>query len=227
VFENNPTGNGVFQTQAGKSNTGSGIISPGAVVDRQKASQGHSYELTFSVSGSPAVTTYTVVDASDGSVVPGHDNQAYEPGKTISFGGLSFDIKGEPADADVFTVEPSKKQSVFNTVTDLIAALRAPSDGSTGKAALTNNLNTALDNLKSAHDNVLTVQASVGAHMKELDYLDSAGDDLDVQYAATLGDLQDLDMVKAISDFSMQQTTLQAAQMSFKTMSGLSLFNYL
>lgn len=227
VFENNPTGNGVFQTQAGKSNTGSGIISPGAVVDRQKASQGNSYELTFSVSGSPAVTTYTVVDASDGSVVPGHDNQAYEPGKTISFGGLSFDIKGEPADADVFTVEPSKKQSVFNTVTDLIAALRAPADGSTGKAALTNNLNTALDNLKSAHDNVLTVQASVGAHMKELDYLDSAGDDLDVQYAATLGDLQDLDMVKAISDFSMQQTTLQAAQMSFKTMSGLSLFNYL
>jgi flagellar hook-associated protein 3 FlgL len=84
-----------------------------------------------------------------------------------------------------------------------------------------------MDNLKSAHDNVLTVQASVGAHMKELDYLDSAGDDLDIQYAATLGDLQDLDMVKAISDFSMQQTTLQAAQMSFKTMSGLSLFNYL
>lgn len=227
VFENNPTGNGVFQTQADSNNKGAAIISSGAVVDRPQASQGRSYELTFSVTGSPAVTTYTVVDTATGTAVPGHDNQAYEPGKTISFGGLSFDIKGEPADADVFTVEPSKKQSVFSTVTDLIAALRAPADGSTGKAALTNNLNTALDNLKSAHDNVLTVQASVGAHMKELDYLDSAGDDLDVQYAATLGDLQDLDVVKAISDFSMQQTTLQAAQMSFKTMSGLSLFNYL
>ena len=226
VFENNPTGNGVFQTQADKANKGAAIISSGAVVDRQQANLGNSYKLTFTVAGTPAVTTYTVVDAS-GAAVPGHDNQTYEPGKTISFGGLSFDIKGEPADADVFTVEPSKKQSIFNTVTDLIAALRAPSDGSTGKAALTNGLNTALDNLKSAHDNVLTVQASVGAHMKELDYLDSAGDDLDVQYAATLGDLQDLDMVKAISDFSMQQTTLQAAQMSFKTMSGLSLFNYL
>lgn len=227
VFENNPTGNGVFQTQADSNNKGAAIISSGAVVDRPQASQGRSYELTFSVTGSPAVTTYTVVDTATGTAVPGHDNQAYEPGKTISFGGLSFDIKGEPADADVFTVEPSKKQSVFSTVTDLIAALRAPADGATGKAALTNNLNTALDNLKSAHDNVLTVQASVGAHMKELDYLDSAGDDLDVQYAATLGDLQDLDVVKAISDFSMQQTTLQAAQMSFKTMSGLSLFNYL
>jgi flagellar hook-associated protein 3 FlgL len=67
----------------------------------------------------------------------------------------------------------------------------------------------------------------VGARMKELDNLDSTGADLDIQYQTTLGDLQDLDMVKAISLFSQQQQTLQAAQMSFKTMSGLSLFNYI
>jgi flagellar hook-associated protein 3 FlgL len=74
---------------------------------------------------------------------------------------------------------------------------------------------------------VLTVQASVGSRMKELDNLDSTGDDLNIQYQTTLGDLQDLDMVKAISLFAQQQQTLQAAQMSFKTMSGLSLFNYI
>jgi len=120
-----------------------------------------------------------------------------------------------------------QKQSVFTTVTDLIATLRSAGDGSAGKAVLTNGLNTAIDNLKNAHDNVLTVQASVGAHMKELDYLDSTGDDLDIQYAATLDELVGLDEVKAISDFSAQQLTLQAAQITFKTMSGLSLFNYL
>ncbi len=229
VFENNLTGNGVFQTQAADANKGAAIISSGSVTDRGLAAAGRDYKLTFTVAGTPAVTTYDVVDTTTGTdvPVPGHAGIAYEPGKTISFGGMSFDIKGVPADDDVFTVKPSEKQSVFTTVTDLIAALRAPTDGATGKAALTNGLSTALDNLKSAHDNVLTVQASVGAHMKELDYLDSAGDDLDIQYAATLGDLQDLDMVKAISEFSMQQNTLQAAQMSFKTMSGLSLFNYL
>jgi flagellar hook-associated protein 3 FlgL len=229
VFENNPTGNGTFQTQAAQGNTGSAIISSGSVVDRAQANAGRDYKLTFAVTGTPAVTTYSVVDSTTGTdvPVPGQTALPYESGKAITFGGLSFDIKGAPANGDIFTAKPSEKQSVFTTVTDLIAALRAPTDGSSGKAALTNSLNTALDNLKSAHDNVLTVQASVGAHMKELDYLDSAGDDLDIQYAATLGDLQDLDMVKAISDFSMQQTTLQAAQMSFKTMSGLSLFNYL
>lgn len=229
VFENNLTGNGTFQTQANPANTGAAIISSGSVVDRAQAEQGRDYKLTFAVTGSPAVTTYSVVDTSTGTDVPvaGQTAIPYEAGKSITFGGISFDIKGEPANGDTFTMEPSEKQSVFTTVTDLIAALKAPADGSSGKAALSNKLNTALDNLKQAHDNVLTVQASVGAHMKELDYLDSAGDDLDIQYAATLGDLQDLDVVKAISDFSQQQTTLQAAQMSFKTMSGLSLFNYL
>ena len=226
VFEAIPTGNGSFQTQAAGANTGAAVISSGSVTDRSQLN-GHDYALSFTVTGTPAVTTYTVNDTSTTPPTAVLSNQPYEPGKTISFGGMSFDIKGAPANGDSFTVKPSEKQSVFTTVTDLIAALKAPADGSSGKAALSNRLNTALDNLKQAHDNVLTVQASVGAHMKELDYLDSAGDDLDIQYAATLGDLQDLDVVKAISDFQQQQTTLQAAQMSFKTMSGLSLFNYL
>ena len=226
VFEAIPTGNGSFQTQAAGANTGAAVISSGSVTDRSQLN-GHDYALSFTVTGTPAVTTYTVNDTSTTPPTAVLSNQPYEPGKTISFGGMSFDIKGQPANGDSFTVKPSEKQSVFTTVTDLIAALRAPADGSSGKAALTNSLNTAMDNLKAAHDNVLTVQASMGAHLKELDYLDSAGDDLNIHYASTLSDLQDLDVVKAISDFQQQQTTLQAAQMSFKTMSGLSLFNYL
>jgi len=222
IFEAIPTGNGVFQTRADEDNKGAAIISTGSVVDRDKVPS-KPYELNFNVSAAtPPVTTYTVTV--DGAVGP---EQPYEAGKAITLEGISFDIKGVPASGDKFTVAPSEKQSVFSTVTKLIADLRAPTDGSSGKAALTNNLNTALNNLQQAHDNVLTVQASVGAHMKELDYLDSAGDDLGIQYAATLDDLTGLDQVKAISEFSQQQMTLQAAQMSFKTMSGLSLFNYL
>ena len=89
---------------------------------------------------------------------------------------------------------------MFTTVTGLIATLRSAGDGSAGKAVLTNGLNTAIDNLKNAHDNVLTMQASVGVHMKELDYLDSTGDDLYIQYAATLDEFVGLDEMKAISD---------------------------
>jgi flagellar hook-associated protein 3 FlgL len=227
VFEAIPTGNGKFTTSAGGSNKGAGIISPGAVVDSSQLS-GHDYAITFKVAGSPAVTTYTVTDKSAATPDPTlPTDQPFAEGAAIAFKGMSMDVKGAPADGDTFSTTPSAKQSVFTTITDLIKTLRTPADGSSGKAALANGLNTASSNMKNALDNVLTVQASVGSRMKELDNLDSTGDDLNIQYQTTLGDLQDLDVVKAISLFSQQQQTLQAAQMTFKTMSGLSLFNYI
>ncbi len=151
----------------------------------------------------------------------------YQTGQNITFDGVQFDIKGDPADLDRFTVAPSQKQSVFTTLTDLIGALRAPGDGPAGQASLTNKLNQAHSNVDSALDNVLSVRAEVGSRLKELDYLDSAGDDTNLQYATTLSGLQEVDVVKAISLFSQQQVTLEAAQKSYKTLTGLSLFNYI
>lgn len=228
VFESIPTGNGTFQTKADVNNTGAGIISSGSVTNRPI--DNNKYEIEFGMSAdTPPVQTYSVYNTNTDprTEVPGQQRLPFKDGQQIAFGGMSMEIKGTPATGDKFSVEPSQKQSVFTTVTDLIKTLRMPGDGSAGKAALTNQLNTAIDNLKNAHDNVLTVQASVGAHMNELDYLDSAGSDLDIQYTTTLDDLQGLDTVKAYSEFSQQTVTLQAAQMSFKTMSGLSLFNIL
>lgn len=226
VFEANATGNGTFVAQPAAANTGSGIISPGAVSDRTKLT-GHDYSIAFSVTGSPAATTYTVTDNSTTPASAVLSNQPYTAGASISFDGIALDVKGDPANGDSFSVQPSQKQSVFTTVTDLIKTLRSPADGSTGKAALANSLSMAGQNMKNALDNVLTVQASVGARLKEVDYLDSSGEDLNLQYQTTLSGLQDLDMAKAISLFTQQQQTLQAAQVSFKTMSGLSLFNYI
>ncbi|MFK3736267.1 flagellar hook-associated protein FlgL [Massilia sp. TN1-12] len=226
IFETIKTGNGKFQALQGDANTGSGIVSPGSVVDSSKLT-GDNYAINFTKTGTPAVTTYTVVDTSKNPTVNVLEDQPYTAGASITFDGMSLDIKGEPADGDTFSVKPSENQSVFTTITDLIQTLRMPADGSTGKAELANRLAEAGSNMKNALDNVLTVQASVGAREKELDYLDSTGDDLNIQYQSTLEDLTGLDMVKAISLFSQQQTTLQAAQVSFKTMSGLSLFNYI
>jgi len=224
IFEANVTGNGTFVTQATTGNTGSGIIAPGAVTDTTQLT-GHDYSIAFTVTGTPAATTYTVTDNVTGTAL--QSDQPYTAGAAIAFDGISFDVKGAPADGDSFGVQPSQKQSVFTTISNLIQTLRSPASGDAGKAALTNNLNTASLNMKNALDNVLTVQASVGSRMKELDSLDSTGSDLNVQYQTTLSGLQDLDMVKAISLYTQQQQTLQAAQVSFKTMSGLSLFNYI
>ena len=226
IFEAAATGNGSFQTAAATANTGSGIVAPGSVTDRSQLT-GHNYAISFAVTGTPAATTYTVNDTTTSPPTAVLANQPYTSGASISFGGMATSITGDPANGDSFTVQPSQKQSVFTTIQNLINTLKAPADGSTGKAALANQLAGASANMQNALDNVLTVQASVGARLKELDNLDSTGDDLNTQYTQTLSDLQDLDMVKAISLFTQQQQTLQAAQVSFKTMSGLSLFNYI
>jgi flagellar hook-associated protein 3 FlgL len=226
VFENNPTGNGRFQTGAAASNTGAGIISSGTVTDVSQLT-GHKYALAFKVAGEPAVTTYTVNDNSTTPPTAVQSDQPYKAGQSISFGGMSMDIKGVPADGDTFTVAPSEKQSVFTTITSLIDTLRSPTIGSAGKAALANGLNQASDNMKSAYDTVLTARSSIGSRLTELDSLDSTGDDLNIQYASTLSDLVDLDLVKTYSMFTQQQVTLTAAQKSFTTMSGLSLFNFI
>jgi flagellar hook-associated protein 3 FlgL len=233
IFDAIGTGNGAFvatpggNTISGGKNVGSGIIDPGSVTDSSLVLH-HDYTIAFSVStATPPVRQYTVTDntlSPPGVTTP----QDYTPGAAITIdGGMTMSITGDPADQDTFSVKPSEKQSVFTTISNLIDTLRAPADGSTGKAALANGLALASSNMKNALDNVLTVQASVGSRLKELDNLDSTGADLNIQYASTLSDLQDLDLAKTYSLFAQQQTTLQAAQMSFKTISGLSLFNYI
>ena len=226
VFENNITGNGTFETKADPANAGrggSGIVSTGAVTNTA-ALTGQSYAIKFNVVPGGA-TTYDVLNTTTG--VPVSAGNAYASGQPIAFDGLTFDVKGVPADQDQFTVAPSVNQSLFQTVTDLITTLRSPSNGAAGQAALTNGLNKAHENLNSSLDNVLSVRASIGSRLKEIDNLDSAGDDLNIQYSTTLSQLQDLDTVKAISLFTQQQFTLEAAQKSFKTLSGLSLFNFI
>jgi flagellar hook-associated protein 3 FlgL len=226
VFEANPTGNGTFETAAAAGNTGTGIVTSGAVANAALLNGlNYNYVVTFSVVG--GVTQYQVDNTLPVPPVAVVAPTAFTPGQQIAFNGVAFDINGSPANGDTFTVTPSQNQSVFQTLTSLINTLRAPVTGASGQAALTNGLNKAADNLNSALNNVLSVHASVGSRLKELDYLDSAGDDLDIQYSSTLSQLQDLDMVKAISQFTQQQFTLESAQKSFKTLTGLSLFNFI
>ncbi len=227
VFENNPTGNGTFVTAADPGNTGSGVVSRGNVTNQAQLT-GHNYEISFDVGGLPPVTTFSVLDKNTG-LAPSNltGPQPFQPGQEITFDGMTLSVKGAPGKGDIVNVEPSTKQSIFKTMTDLIATLRAPTTTPAQQTALTNGLAKAGENLASALDTVLGARSTVGSRQKELDTLDSAGEDLGIQYAATLSNLQDLDLVAAYTSYSQQQVTLEAAQKSFKSLTGLSLFNYI
>ncbi|MDF3037248.1 MAG: flgL, partial [Paucimonas sp.] len=156
IFENIRNGNGTFATAAASTvsggvvtptNTGAGIISPGSVVDAA-AWTGHNYNIVFSVAG--GVTTYDVVDTTTSTTLSA--GNAYTSGQAITFDGIQFDIKGNPANGDSFTVEPSTGQSVFTTLNNLLNTLKAPAMGSTGQANLSGGLSLALQNIDNALD---------------------------------------------------------------------------
>lgn len=250
----NRTDTGTFLPVAPAStNAGSGIVGTGAVVDPKKMT-GHDYSVIFSVIPSevpataftPDTVSYVVRDnvtnqfwdntanawvAAPAAPVPGAVPPApwtpYVSGQAIAFDGLQLDVKGAPADGDTFAVKPSANQSIFETLNDLLTVLGQNGAGATGQANLTNGLNAANNNVDNALNNLLQVRASVGTRLKEIDVLDSSGEDMNIQYTEALQALESIDLAEVISRFTQQQMTLEAAQKSFMQVSRLSLFNYI
>ncbi len=257
VFMNAKEGNGIFAAKTGGNinptgtiNQGTGVIDAGSVLDQQKWSQAvNSFAwknpanpaLQIRFSGGAGASKYQLFDVSDPlNPTAVSTATAFTPGQRVALAstnppaasvtdfGSQVVITGQPSDGDTFTVKPSASQSVFQTLQSLISTLRAPlGSASNSTTENANVLAGQLTNLDQALNNVSRVQATVGTRMRELDSLGSASTDLDIQYQDSLSKLTGLDYAKAISDFTMQQTYLQAAQKSFAQVSGLSLFQYL
>ncbi|MCR4299702.1 MAG: flagellar hook-associated protein FlgL [Gallionella sp.] len=219
VFMRVKNGNGTFVAQAAATNAGTGVISQGSVTNPAALVAGNSYSISFGLVA--GVMNYTVTGAPVALAAP--VTGVYVSGQTIGFDGMQLDIQGMPAVTDTFTVTPSANESVFKTISDLISALDTPTVG----ANLTNSLNNGLNQLDNALNNILTVRSSLGLRLNEIDALQSAGEDLGLQFKQNLSELQDVDYNKAISDLTQQQMSLQAAQQTFAKVAGLSLFDYL
>lgn len=218
IFQNIPSSGALTAVAAG-GNTGSGSVSAVTVTDATQLTN-HDYAIKFT-----SATTYDVIDSTLGSTVS--TAQAYTSGQPIVFAGQQLTVSGAPASGDSFTVKTAQKQSIFTTIGDLITALETPVTNDVDKANLNRSLSVANGNLDKALDNVLTVRASIGSRLRELDSLNTYGDDRNIQYSAALSQIQDVDYNKAISDFTQQNTTLEAAQKSFVKTSSLSLFSLL
>lgn len=231
VFMRIKTGNGSFVTRPNAGNNGSGVISAGVVANPALLT-GNNYTITIAAAVTPATgMTYSVTSSPNPPPVPavppapvaGMTAQPYVSGQSITFDGMRLDIQGAPASGDTFTVTPSTNESIFKTISDLITTLNTPVSG----ANLTNGLNRGLNNLGNALNNVLTVRATLGNRLNEIDALQEVGDNIGLLLKQNLSSLQDTEYNKAISDLTQQQTILQATQKTFTQVANLSMFNYI
>lgn len=229
------TGREIFQSthnsagyvaEADNGNTGSVAFTGPTPVDATDPGYGDSYEIAFADDGAGGFT-YTVTNTTTGNPVAGHDGEPYADGQTLSFGGISITLEGTPEVNDEITMEKAPDSSLFTALENAIAVLDSETSTDADKAALQNTLSTVSRQLDNSLDNVLTIRASAGARINELDIVDSVGANRSINYEQTLSDLVDLNYVEGISNYLMQQMGLQASQKAFMGMQNMSLFNHL
>ncbi|AOZ49429.1 flagellar hook-associated protein FlgL [Chromobacterium vaccinii] len=94
-------------------------------------------------------------------------------------------------------------------------------------ANFSTQINTIINQMSDATQQMSIGLASVGAREQENSNLQSMSDNLNLQYNSGIGDLQNLDMAQAISQFTLTQTSLQYTQKTYAQVAQLSLFNYI
>ncbi len=217
VFLEVPTGNGTFAVAVSSTNTGGGVILPGAVVD-PAAYDGDDYQIQFT-----AADAYDIVDSGGGVIQSG----AFIEGETISFRGIQVRIEGLPDTGDTFAVSPSSFQDVFATLDAIATALENTGETDMARAQTRSELNAGLANLDQSIDRLVQMRTEVGSRLIMLDTQDRANDEYELQLETTRSDIRDLDFAEAVGRLNLQLTGLQAAQQAYTRVQGLSLFNFL
>lgn len=136
---------------------------------------------------------------------------------------LNAALPTDPNYGNLFTLAAQAKLGA-----DAADAARTPIPGS--QAALTKSLGKFGTSLDTQMNTIGAAKASVGARQTEIDNLNDAGKAKDVLYTDTTNNLlgrAPSDLTAMISQLSLQQTFLQAAQKTFVSTSSLSLLNYL
>lgn len=216
VFFRIKNGNGVFSSVAATTNSGTGILGPGSLVDPTAYDQDQ-YTVRFI---DPA--NYEVLDSAAAVVATG----GFQSGDTISFRGIQFKIDGQPAAGDEFEISPSRFQDVFTTIEKLANFLANPVSDDISRVAMHNGVNAGILEIDEALGNMFDIRTQVGLRLAAIDNSQDSNGALVLTLQQTLSDIEDLDYAEAISRLSIQVTTLEAAQQAFIRTQNLSLFNY-
>ncbi|MGB3291149.1 MAG: flagellar hook-associated protein FlgL [Burkholderiaceae bacterium] len=188
---------------------------------------------TFTVSFTSPTTYDVQMTDGNGNVSTIVTGGAYDPAVPLAFGGLELQVSGTPANGDQIQVGATvagpgtgANLNIFDTLDSIIAALADPMQGNDRQTAVFQNaLASAIQRIDVNYNNVLTVRASVGARMNELEALDANGAQRGLSYSSQLSRMEDLDYYSATTQLQLRSSALEAASLAFRKIQSLSLFN--
>jgi flagellar hook-associated protein 3 FlgL len=221
VFMNLTERNGLFRTGVTATNTGSGTIDVGRVVN-STAWVADNYSLQFT---SP--TDWQVVDDTLPTPNVIASGTGFSSGQSISFLGASVTIAGTPATGDSFSIAPAQKTDMFAMLEELATTLGSATTTPLDKATFQAQIGASIANLDQSLSRTSLVRAEVGSRLNAIDQAADTRGAESVDLEALLSDLRDVDYAEAVSRLNQQYTGLQAAQAAYTKIAQLSLFDYL
>lgn len=217
IFQSIQPGSG-YIALADSANTGEVLFRGPGIVDSADPDFGNAFAIEFVDDGG-----VMSISIDGGAPAP------YVEGETIAFGGLSLELTGEARVGDRIDIAPAEDMNtdVFVTMKKALDALRTPIETEADRAAFQNTISTVMRELDNSLDNVLTVSASIGGRLAELDVVDGVAENRFLSYETNLSGLLDLDYNEAVAQYSLRQVGLQAAQRAFADVNGSTLFDFL
>lgn len=110
--------------------------------------------------------------------------------------------------------------NILNVMTDVINALNSDDPDFDYQSVV----NEGMRFVDKAYDQILTVRASVGARMNEIEAIEDSGQMQRLHLTSELSRLEDLDFYSAASQLELRLAGLQAASVAFQKIQATSLF---
>ena len=149
--------------------------------------------------------------------------QPYTAGQAIQFDGISLVARGTPAAGEALVLSPSTRASLFGVLDQAIAGVRDATSG----AALAQNVAQALVQVDAGQSRLSSSRGVAGDLLNRVDSITTRQQARTDQLEADRSRAEDLDVVKALSEFQNQQTAYSAALGSYAQIQKLSLFNFI
>jgi flagellar hook-associated protein 3 FlgL len=219
VFQGMSTGDGRFLLETPASNTGDGIVKMSSTIDAIS----DDYTMVFTQANADDPITYSIAGAVSGVVATG----TYQSGEAIAFNGVSIEIEGALTNGDIYKVNRSVRQNVFQSVQSIADTLLAGTETAAKSSKLVNDLGQSISTMDQALEHLQSRRTIVGNRLQALDTRADENANGLIRLERQTSELNDLDFAEAVSRLNLQTTALQAAQQSYIKIQGLSLFNYL